>query len=268
MERTEKVYSHLDPERQKLKLEKTKIKSKKAKTLQGHTSPKPLLEPTNNVETQETTRKKKKRRKDERPDDYNTESEREASVKSTHIVSSQDSHGDHEIMKIKKKKKHKLHDSQESEESESTKGHKHKAQEMNCDSIFVWDSHIKDGYKRLPSIPCANKKAQLAWDGTAKSGVVEQLLKSATNKAYGMQVFSWDGEKSTVSQDAEHDAEEAKHNSVIDEWDEDFDSGKVKKIKFKRDKFRINNSFQYFQNRRNFWSVTQQGNFSRFPSRF
>ncbi|XP_018429169.1 PREDICTED: ubiquitin carboxyl-terminal hydrolase 36 [Nanorana parkeri] len=262
----EEVISHLDPESQTLKLEKTKIKPKKAKSLQGHTSLKPVPEPMNNIESsQEATRKKKKRRKEERPVDY-TDSEHEASAKSTNIVSGKDAEGDHVTMKMKKHKLQK-HNSQESEESESVKGQKHKAQEISCDSVFVWDNRIKDGYKRPPSIPCANK-AQLAWNGTAKSGVVEELIKNANNKAYGTQVFSWEGEKSTVSQDAEYDAEDAKHSSVIDEWDEDFDSGKVKKIKFKRDRFRIHNSFQAFQNRRSFWSVTPQRNFSRFKSRF
>ncbi|KAM5135526.1 ubiquitin carboxyl-terminal hydrolase 36 [Mantella aurantiaca] len=262
-DRTEDVISHLDPERHKLKLEKTKIKPKKDKSLQGHTSPKAVPEPTNNMESsQETPRKKKKRSKEEKP--------AKATVESTSIVSSQDAEGDHAMVKTKKKKKHKLHkeDIQESGDSESAKGQKHKAQEINCDSVFVWDSHIKDGYKRLPSIPFVNKKAHLAWDGTAKSDVVEELLKNANNTAYGTQVFSWDGERSAVSQDAERDVEDAQYNSVIDEWDEDFDSGKVKKIKIKRDRFRINNSFQTFQNRRNFWSVTQQRNFSRFPYKF
>nr|DBA27516.1 TPA: hypothetical protein GDO54_007999 [Pyxicephalus adspersus] len=194
IKRTDKVVSHLDPESQNLKLEKTKIKPKKAKRLQGHTSPKPEIEPTNDTErNQEPV--KKKRRKEER-------------------------------------------------------------------SINCMDSECES------SVKSANKKAQIAWDGTAKSDVVQELLKNANNKAYGTQVFSWDGEKSTVSQDAERDAQDSKHNSVVDEWDEEFDSGKVKKMKFKRDRFRVNNSFQSFQNRRNFWSVTQQRNFSRFPYRF
>ncbi|CAI9576518.1 unnamed protein product, partial [Staurois parvus] len=191
MERTEKVISHLDPERQKLKLEKTKIKPKKAKSLQGHTSPKPVPEPTNNVESsQETMRKKKKRRKEERPVDY-SDRESAASVKSTNIVSLQDAQGDHEIMKIKKKKKHKLHkhDSQESEESESAKGQKHKAQEINCDSVFYGAAPIQKWIQKgFPPISRFQKKKP-GWPGVApgKIGVLFKATEEAGKKAHGPQ---------------------------------------------------------------------------------
>lgn len=41
-------------------------------------------------------------------------------------------------------------------------------------------------------------------------------------------VLSWDGELSAVSRDAVEDARNAKYDTVIDEWDEDFDRGKVR----------------------------------------
>ena len=40
-------------------------------------------------------------------------------------------------------------------------------------------------------------------------------------------VLSWEGEASATSRDAIEDARNAKYDTVIDEWDEDFDSGKV-----------------------------------------
>lgn len=40
-------------------------------------------------------------------------------------------------------------------------------------------------------------------------------------------VLSWNGEVSAISRDAIEDARLAKSDTVIDEWDEDFDSGKV-----------------------------------------
>lgn len=40
-------------------------------------------------------------------------------------------------------------------------------------------------------------------------------------------VLSWDGEVSAVSKDAIEDALNAKSDTVIDEWDEEFDRGKV-----------------------------------------
>lgn len=40
-------------------------------------------------------------------------------------------------------------------------------------------------------------------------------------------VLNWDGEVSAISKDAIEDALYAKCDTVIDEWDEEFDSGKV-----------------------------------------
>lgn len=44
-------------------------------------------------------------------------------------------------------------------------------------------------------------------------------------------VLSWDGDVSAVSKDAIEDARLAKNDTVIDEWDEDFDRGKVRNIR-------------------------------------
>ena len=44
-------------------------------------------------------------------------------------------------------------------------------------------------------------------------------------------VLSWDGEVSAISRDAAEDVRHARFDTVIDEWDEDFDRGKVKKKK-------------------------------------
>ena len=61
-------------------------------------------------------------------------------------------------------------------------------------TVVVWDSQVKDGYKRSQA-PAADgsesgdksapRAAPVAWDGTKTSGVVEELLKNATDKAYG-----------------------------------------------------------------------------------
>lgn len=42
-------------------------------------------------------------------------------------------------------------------------------------------------------------------------------------------VLSWDGEVSAISKDAVEDVRQAKFDTVIDEWDEEFDRGKVRK---------------------------------------
>ncbi|XP_067860126.1 ubiquitin carboxyl-terminal hydrolase 36 isoform X2 [Heptranchias perlo] len=142
--------------------------------------------------------------------------------------------------------------------------------------LFLWDSQVTDGYKRSQNhsgedgpaaavVPIAS----LAWDGKKGSSVIEELLKHSNNKAYGTEVLTWDGGVSAVSEDAVHDTKQAKHKRVIDEWDEEFDQGKVKKWKkFKKERRRSFNAFQKMQNRRNFWSTTHSGKFSSFNSRF
>lgn len=47
-------------------------------------------------------------------------------------------------------------------------------------------------------------------------------------------VLSWEGEVSAVSRDAIEDARHAKCDTVIDEWDEEFDRGKVRRTHFFR----------------------------------
>lgn len=42
-------------------------------------------------------------------------------------------------------------------------------------------------------------------------------------------VLSWDGDVSAISRDAIEDVRQAKFDTVIDEWDEEFDRGKVRK---------------------------------------
>ncbi|XP_018588290.2 ubiquitin carboxyl-terminal hydrolase 36-like [Scleropages formosus] len=137
----------------------------------------------------------------------------------------------------------------------------------NKAQVFVWDSHIQDGYKRS-QVPQANEKGfketplptSTVWDGKRTSSVVEELLKNSTDKAYGAHVLTWDGELSAISRDAIADARCAKDDTVIDEWDEDFDRGKLKKVKkYKKERSRRRNVFQMVQDRRNMWSVTSGG---------
>uniref|UniRef100_A0A8C4HD91 Ubiquitin carboxyl-terminal hydrolase n=1 Tax=Dicentrarchus labrax TaxID=13489 RepID=A0A8C4HD91_DICLA len=161
------------------------------------------------------------------------------------------------LKKMKKKKKKKMQLVEALEETTS------------ASTVVVWDSQVKDGYKRSQapatdgdaSGDTPTRAAPVAWDGKKTSGVVEELLKNATDKAYGANVLSWDGEVSAISRDAIEDVRHARCDTVIDEWDEDFDSGKVKKVKnYKREKWRSgSNIFQKIQDRRNKWSVTPGG---------
>lgn len=133
-------------------------------------------------------------------------------------------------------------------------------------AVVVWDCQVKDGYKRSRDSAESEdapekgpRPVPAAWDGKKSSSVVEELLKNATDKAYGTEVLSWDGARSAISKDAIEDVRYAKHDTVIDEWDEEFDSGKVKKMKFKKERRRSGNVFQKIQDRRNMWSVTARG---------
>lgn len=96
-----------------------------------------------------------------------------------------------------------------------------------------------------------------SWSRERGASVVWELLECASDKAYGRKVLTWGGEVSAVSRDAMRDSRLARASTVIDDWDEEFDRGKEKKIKkFKRERKRNFNAFQKLQNRRNFWSVT------------
>lgn len=63
----------------------------------------------------------------------------------------------------------------------------------NPAAVVVWDSQVKDGYKRNKTQVADNSKpgdspkraAPVSWDGKKTSGVVEELLKNASDKAYG-----------------------------------------------------------------------------------
>uniref|UniRef100_A0A8C6P8K2 Ubiquitin carboxyl-terminal hydrolase n=1 Tax=Nothobranchius furzeri TaxID=105023 RepID=A0A8C6P8K2_NOTFU len=122
---------------------------------------------------------------------------------------------------------------------------------------------VKDGFKRSHTLAAeagepmdASKHTHTAaWDGKKTGGVVEDLLKNSTDKAYRANILSWDNEVSIISRDAFNDV---RSDTVIDEWDEDFDSGKVKKVKNnKREKWRNgSNFFQKIQDQRNKWSLT------------
>lgn len=57
---------------------------------------------------------------------------------------------------------------------------------------MVWDSQVQNGYKRSRETADSEQAsvrescpAAAAWDGKKSSSVVEELLKNATDKAYG-----------------------------------------------------------------------------------
>lgn len=121
----------------------------------------------------------------------------------------------------------------------------------------TWDSLARDGCKHGAAASSTGAGTQ---PRSPERSVVEELLRNSLDKAYGKQgtalctdwggvqphapapalqgllvqcwywhftVLTWEGEVSAVSRDAMRDAAWARSETVIDEWDEEFDRGKV-----------------------------------------
>ncbi|XP_078692851.1 uncharacterized protein LOC144922708 [Branchiostoma floridae x Branchiostoma belcheri] len=95
-----------------------------------------------------------------------------------------------------------------------------------------WDKDIHDGYRRLSDGGRSSKSS--SWDGrlTSSSRSIDELLERSNSKGYGAKVLSWEGDRSYVDRDADHDRHF--HRGVRDEWDEELDRGKTKKVKSHR----------------------------------
>ncbi|XP_063312317.1 ubiquitin carboxyl-terminal hydrolase 36 [Pelobates fuscus] len=236
-------------------------KKREIQSGQSTSSPKPEI---NNLQKTERKRKRKREKDEQELDD-----QIHAPSESNCNISDHEREVD-QVVRKKKKKKKRLHEEETPQDlgGDVSKEQKPVKEEKTSAQVYVWDSQVRDGYKRPTEMPKPEKAVRPAWDGTKESHVVQELIKGSKDKAYGKQVLTWDGEASAVSRDAAYDAEDARYDRVTDEWDEDFDSGKVKKIKFKRERWRMNNSFQSLQNRRNFWSVTRPRHFSSLAYRF
>ncbi|TRY59633.1 hypothetical protein DNTS_027457, partial [Danionella cerebrum] len=130
-------------------------------------------------------------------------------------------------------------------------------------AVIVWDGKLHDGFKPR-QVPAGAEEqlkkhvgAPVSWDGKRKSDVVQELLRNSSDRAYGSQVLSWEGDVSAISRDAITDARCAKNTTVVDDWDAEFDSGKTKKVKkYRPERRRSGNVFQKIQEHRSLWSVT------------
>ncbi|XP_036194694.1 ubiquitin carboxyl-terminal hydrolase 36 isoform X2 [Myotis myotis] len=155
----------------------------------------------------------------------------------------------------KKKKKRKPEPRQEGEEEEHPGGRRGPAVPGSSPAPAV--NGQSPGGLAVCLLAGPEQTPQHSWSRERGASVVWELLECASDKAYGKKVLTWGGEVSAVSRDAMHDSRLARASAVIDDWDEEFDRGKEKKIKkFKRERKRNFNAFQKLQNRRNFWSVT------------
>ncbi|XP_068223261.1 ubiquitin carboxyl-terminal hydrolase 36-like [Palaemon carinicauda] len=95
------------------------------------------------------------------------------------------------------------------------------------------------------------------WNGSRPSEVVDELRR-AGNFAFGTKVNSWEGGKSITEEEFEKDRKELKKRTLEDLYNEEFDTGKTKKIKLKNsikpsDNWNVNsgNVFQRVQDVRN-----------------
>ncbi|XP_006886405.1 PREDICTED: ubiquitin carboxyl-terminal hydrolase 36 [Elephantulus edwardii] len=163
-----------------------------------------------------------------------------------------------ESPKKRKRKKRRL-------ESQHEVGEEHQSGQK---SIGWCDSPVPEPTSPSPLVNGQTHGPLVSWNAERGPDVVRELLQYSNDRAYGRKVLTWDGEVSAVSRDAMEDSRLARTETVIDDWDEDFDRGKEKKVKkFKREKRRNYNAFQKLQSRRNFWSVTHPAKASSLSSR-
>lgn len=248
-----------------------------SKVAENHETKPRSVSPTDQPETDPVPKKKKKHKFKEQLKEISN-----GDVSSKCAVVVEVSGANTEYLEETKKKKRKEKDFREEKRPRDKEKHHVELQETNgvespsqmgntgkqkSAAVIGWDSQVQDGYKRNQNHqeaedtsrkgPCF---APVGWDGKKSCDVVEELLKNSSNKAYGFEVLSWEGDPSAISRDAAEDARYAINETVIDEWDREFDSGKVKKMKkYKKEKRRNGNVFQKIQEHRSMWSVTPGG---------
>ncbi|EPQ18926.1 Ubiquitin carboxyl-terminal hydrolase 36 [Myotis brandtii] len=138
----------------------------------------------------------------------------------------------------KKKKKRKLESRQEGEEEEHPGGWRGPAVPGSSPAPAVNGQSPGDLAGRRSRVVAANahfvcllagpeQTPRHSWPRERGASVVWELLECASDKAYGKKVLTWGGEVSAVSRDAMHDSRLARASTVIDDWDEEFDRGKV-----------------------------------------
>ncbi|XP_027705995.1 ubiquitin carboxyl-terminal hydrolase 36 [Vombatus ursinus] len=221
--------------------------------------------------------KKKKEKKRKRMEEYNEEHchYQKSSLDSSYFICDKDEpESITESPRKKKKKKRKQNSEQEVEENEHQKHQRKDCQNdhkiIPKENTFCKDSNQSQSVNGqhpgniAPCLSLEKKQAPLQlWNKERESNIVQELLEYSSDKAYGKKVLTWDGEVSAISQDAIQYSRLAQNETVIDDWDKEFDSGKEKKTKkFRREKRRNFNAFQKLQSRRNFWSVTHPAKFT------
>lgn len=109
------------------------------------------------------------------------------------------------------------------------------------------------GSSRLSVGSASEVKQAPKWDGTKKSSVTH-LLERHSLASYGASVSSWDGSKSQLNREAEEERKLSRKRTWHDEYEDELDRGRIKKMKNnseKRDYSPDHNKLQRLQDIRN-----------------
>jgi len=119
-------------------------------------------------------------------------------------------------------------------------------------SIQSWNHHIQDD---LAIKKDSVHKVKAHWDGSRVPKVAHNLNGSSLTMG---NVLSWDGKKNHVDKELEQDK---KHKKRLwaDDYNEDIDSGKVKKVKTHREDYDYgnHNAFQSYQGSKDSYNKSQ-----------
>ncbi|XP_045599891.2 ubiquitin carboxyl-terminal hydrolase 36 isoform X1 [Procambarus clarkii] len=112
------------------------------------------------------------------------------------------------------------------------------------------------------------------WDGSRTTEVVDELRR-AGNFAYGTKVNTWGGSKSIADHEVERERKELKKRTSDDLYNEEFDSGRTKKIKMVKKTWEsqcwdrsIGNEFQKVQDFRNSGSWSPHNHHNHSPYQY
>ncbi|XP_067118566.1 ubiquitin carboxyl-terminal hydrolase 36 isoform X2 [Centruroides vittatus] len=89
-----------------------------------------------------------------------------------------------------------------------------------------WDSDVKDGFTQKTNDHNSNHNKY--WNGRERNEIVKELQKYSS-KGYGEGVNSWDGNRSHLEREVMEDSLQKRDH--YDDYNEEYDRGKVKKIK-------------------------------------
>lgn len=116
---------------------------------------------------------------------------------------------------------------------------------------------------RIPNGSSSGVKSE-RWDGSRGSNSTMEHLLKTSHRGYGNQVKSWNGGRSEM--DVQVEGERNYLKRCHDSYNDDFDRGKVKKVKKYHNKESNGNGrnrFQEFQNRKNMWQSSQRQKYYR-----